>query len=184
MIQLRGTRFTSDKPSFKNHWARPPFRLPSSEGISFSPKEDGTSFKPRLRISSPKEGIAATAKKKLSECRVLVVDDDPSSVELFPLYLVKSVKSVDISGTASDALSKISKAAKNGKYDFVLCDIRLGGAKSGIDVEKEAIELSPGTRFVFISALTWDSFPKGKPALQKPTSRIDVLSLLNKLSGS
>jgi len=253
--------------SSKNILTRPPFRLPPSEDISGSLKEDGASSTPRLRIFSPKDGIVTTSKdeapttasrsstaitsthENLSKCRVLVVDDDRDSVELFPKYFserlfssvdletfkndlkVKNIaqnldekdvskinamgkwskvdfefngrtyvvektekgaliisinllKSIDIAETASDALSKISEAAKNGKYDFVLCDIRLDGEKSGIDVEKEARTLSPGTKFVFVSALPLDSFPEGKPALQKPIHQRDLLDLLNKLCDS
>jgi len=122
---------------------------------------DGSgSTKPPITPSTPamKEGIVC--KKSLSELRVLVVDDNADNAELLQLYVRKSVKSADTAESAQDALSKISEAARNGKYDLVLCDITLDNGKNGLDVEKEAKEVSPGTAFVFTTGYKAEDFSK------------------------
>ena len=136
------------------------------------------------------EGIAATA-KKLSELRVLVVDDNPDIAELFKMYMRKSVKSVDTAETASEALSKIGEAAKNGRYDVVLCDITLDSGKSGLDVEKAAKAVSPSTIFVFATGYKAEDFAKRFPnqqypetVLVKPVRKDQLLEFLGRLCDS
>ena len=134
--------------------------------------------------AEPKEAGAGEAlKKKLSECRVFVVDDDPFNVQILQIFLRKSVKSLDTAQTAQEAISMISEAAKSGGYDFVLCDIRLDNGKTGFDVESEASKTSPNTRFIFVSAYDQSTIPDGKILLQKPIYKDVLFEFLNKLYG-
>ena len=145
--------------------------------------------KPTIMPAAPalKEGIATTSKKKLSECRVLVVDDNSDNALLLSLYLKGKVKVIDISETGADAIEKIKQA----KYDIVLSDMRLDGVMTGLEVEKEAKKLSPATLFVFVTGLDRDSFAKmfsgqdsSKLVIQKPIKKDELLGFLGKLCDS
>ena len=131
-----------------------------------------------------REGIAASPRKKLSECRVLVVEDDPNIAELMQLYLRKEAKSVDTARTASTALEMIRLA----KYDIMLLDMILGGTKRGVDIEKEAKKDSPSTIFVFVTGMPQHDFSLLFPSerypeivLLKPVQKEELLSLLHQL---
>jgi len=139
--------------------------------------------------SAIREGIAV--RKALSDMRVLVVDDNPDNAMLSQIYLRKSVKSADTAETASSAIAKIGEAAKNGKYDLVLCDIMLDNGRTGFDVEKEAKALSPGTIFVFVTGHDRGGFAKNFSGqeypdlvLQKPIKKDALLEFLGKLCDS
>jgi len=125
--------------------------------------------------STLREGIA---KKSLSECRVLVVDDDSSNTELMRIRLRKEVKSVETAETAAGAISKISEAAKGEKYDLVICDMRLDGSATALDVEKEATKAIPSALFIIASGLRADELPQGAIHLKKPSTKEEVLALL------
>jgi len=127
--------------------------------------------------STLREGIVA--KKPLPECRVLVVDDDSSNTELMRFRLRKEVKSVDTAGTAAGAIAKISEAAKGEKYDLVICDMRLDGSATALDVEKEATKAIPSALFIIASGLRADELPQGAIHLKKPCTKEEVLALLS-----
>ena len=150
---------------------------------------DGFSSKPTITPAAPalKEGIATASKKKLSECRVLVVDDNSDNALLLTMYLKGKVKSTDASETARDAIEKI----KNNTYDLVLSDMSLDGRMTGLDVEKEAKKISPGTIFVFITGRDRDGFARLFPGqeypkfiIQKPCGKDALLEFLGKLCDS
>lgn len=129
--------------------------------------------------ASLKEGPAAHFRKKLSECRVLIVDDIPENAELQQIRLRKHVKSAETAETASGAILKIIEAAKNGRYEVVLCDMRLDGGATALDVEREAQKASPSTIFIITSGVEREELPEGTIYLQKPFSKEKLLELLS-----
>ena len=150
---------------------------------------NGFSSKPTITPAAPalKEGIATASKKKLSECRVLVVDDISDNALLLTMYLKGKVKAIETSETGADAIEKI----RQNKPDIVLSDMRLDGSMTGLEVEKEAKALSPATLFVFVTGLDRDNFARlfpGKeyPALtiQKPVKKDALIEFLGKLCDS
>jgi len=146
------------------------------------------SFRPPRPASQPtitpsatplKEGQASASRKKLSECRVLIVDDVSENAELQQIRLRKHVKSAETAETSSAAILMISEAAKSGKYDFVLCDMRLDGNTTALDVEKEVQKSSPSTVFIVTSGVGREELPEGTIYLQKPFGKEKLLELLS-----
>ena len=155
-------------------------------GTKPSHKDGLGDSKPAIKpsASAMKEGIATTSKKKLSDCNVLVLDDNADNAELARLYLRKSAKSVDTAETAQEAIEKMQK----NKYDIVLSDMSLGGGMTGLDVEKKAKELLPGILYAYATGRDRDGFARMFPGqeypehvLQKPVHQADLLEFLNKL---
>lgn len=77
---------------------------------------------------------------------ILIVDDDPSVVELLTMYLEKAEFSVRAVGTGPDCLTAIGKR----RPDLVLLDIMLPGM-DGYDV-CQAIRQNHGIPIIFVSA--------------------------------
>jgi CheY-like chemotaxis protein len=149
---------------------------------------DGFGGRPTVTPAMPgmKEGIIV--KKTLSDLRVLVVDDNLESALLSQLFIRKSVQSADTAETAYSAIAKIGEAAENGKYDLVLCDMNLDNGKTGLDVQKEAKTLSPGTIFVFVTGHDRAGFADAFPGqeypdlvLRKPIKKEALLEFLHQL---
>ncbi|MFA6328140.1 MAG: hypothetical protein WCY41_01705 [Candidatus Micrarchaeia archaeon] len=84
----------------------------------------------------------------------------------------------DVAHSPSEALAKISEAAKNGKYDFVVCNLDKRLGLDGLELEQKAGIISPGTQFVFTSAWEPKDFPAGKPVLRKPYTPASLVSML------
>ena len=150
---------------------------------------DGFSSKPTITPATPalKEGIFTASKKKLSDCRVLVVDDDSDNALLLTMYLKGKVKAIETSETGADAIEKI----RQNKPDIVLSDMRLDGGMTGLEVEKEAKTISPATLFVFVTGLDRVDFARMFPGqeplklvIQKPCKKDELIEFLGKLCNS
>jgi PAS domain S-box-containing protein len=105
----------------------------------------GTTFSVRLPMSMKSaDPIAATAHgietgaPRLSDVRVLVVEDDADTCDLLRTMLERAGATVRVAGTASDALSVITTSP----IDVLVADIGLPG-KNGNDLLGEARRLSP-----------------------------------------
>ena len=79
--------------------------------------------------------------------QILVVDDELSMRELLEFMLKKEGYQVSVAQNGSQAIEMLEK----GRYDLLLCDIRLGDM-TGLDVLRACREKQPNTTVVMISA--------------------------------
>lgn len=103
------------------------------------------------------EHLEEVARKEIAELmkelqvpkpKILVVDDEEEvRVHLANLIARRFACEVDRAGSGQEALDKL----KADKFDLVVLDIKMPGL-SGIDVIKEAVQFSPQTKFLAISA--------------------------------
>lgn len=77
---------------------------------------------------------------KFSELKVLIVDDEPDSLEYLKLALIKLVKEVDEASNGEEAIS----LAKNKEYNLVLMDIKMP-VVDGLEATKAIREKHPDT---------------------------------------
>lgn len=78
--------------------------------------------------------------------KVLIIDDDVDICTLLSRFLIKNGYEADIAYTAINGISKF----KEGQYDIVLCDYRLGD-KSGKDVLIEIKKINPEAIVIIIT---------------------------------
>ena len=144
---------------------------------------DGSSSKPTITPAMPalREGIFAMQQMKLSECNVLVLDDIFVNTLLLQRILRRHAKKIDAANSPSKALSMMGEAAKNGKYDLVLCDVKIGEGKTGFDVADEAANISPGTRFIFVSSGLLSSYPAERRVLPVPIDNKQLFERIGEL---
>ena len=143
----------------------------------------GGSVKPTVPFAVPAltEGIFTMQRKKLSGCKVLVLDDNPINALLLERTLRRHTNKIDTTDSPSKALSMIGAAAKNGKYDLVLCDVMVGEGKTGFNVADEAANISPGTRFIFVSAGLISSYPVEMRVLPIPIDKNQLFERIGEL---
>jgi len=77
--------------------------------------------------------------------KVLLVDDEPSLVQLLGQNLARQGHTVESAGTVQDARLRFGQS-----FDFALIDWTLPDG-SGLDVARELLELDPKVRVVFAS---------------------------------
>ena len=83
---------------------------------------------------------------------ILVVDDEEEACKPLGEFIALCFNcEVDTAISGQDALDKL----KANKFDLVILDIKMPG-KSGIDVIKEAVEFTPDTKFLAVSAYDSD----------------------------
>lgn len=79
--------------------------------------------------------------------RVLVVDDEPTLLDLFPLALASATREIETAEDGPAALKKL----RAGEFDLVLLDLRMP-VLSGIDVLREMRKRGDLTRVILCSA--------------------------------
>jgi DNA-binding response OmpR family regulator len=114
----------------------------------------------------------------------LVVEDE----WLIRLELVEELTSagwaVRDSGSGEDALMMIAKAQAEGqKMDFLVTDIRLGGAVDGWDVAESCRKAWPGLAVIYVSAnpMVESRRVEGGTMLSKPAEMKNLISLCRRL---
>lgn len=112
--------------------------------------------------------------------RVLVVDDDPAARDAIEGLLRRWGCDVATAATGDEAVARVRRQ----HADVVLCDLRLGGAESGIDVARRIGEASGGTGAC--AFLTGEPAPEriaaaratGHPVAFKPMSPAKLRALI------
>jgi CheY-like chemotaxis protein len=114
----------------------------------------------------------------------LVVEDE----WLIRLELVEELTSagwaVRDSGSGEDALKVIAQAQAAGeKMDFLVTDIRLGGAVDGWDVAEACRKAWPGLAVIYVSAnpMVESRRVEGGMMLSKPAEMTNLISLCHRL---
>jgi two-component system OmpR family response regulator len=125
----------------------------------------------------------------MSNARILVVDDDPTTRLLMQKRISKEIDAVDTAESGSQAIEKISASY----YDIVLTDLIMPGDLNGIGVLEKTKELSSSTEVILITAYATvdtavEAMKKGAADyLQKPINfdelflRIEKIINMNKL---
>ncbi|MBN1387736.1 MAG: response regulator [Bacteroidales bacterium] len=129
--------------------------------------------------------IVSGQKKKLSDARVLLVEDNISNQRIVTISLGSKVKSIDTATNGKEALDMFVKS----DYDIILMDIRLP-VLDGIEASKKIREMESGTnRYTPIIALTANAMIGDKEQcieagmddyLSKPFQPQKLLDMLNK----
>lgn len=90
--------------------------------------------------------------RQINKPKIMIVDDEKDILEYITKLIVKRfVCDTDTAASGEEALDKLKKD----KFDLVILDIKMPGL-SGIDVIKEAVKLSPETKFLVVSAYDSD----------------------------
>jgi len=124
-------------------------------------------------------------KKKLSDARVLLVEDNITNQRIVTISLASKVKSIDTATNGKEALDLFAKSV----YDIVLMDIRLP-VMDGLKASKKIREIEAGTnKYTPIIALTANAMIGDKEQcieagiddyLSKPFQPQKLLDMLNK----
>jgi DNA-binding response OmpR family regulator len=97
--------------------------------------------------------------------RLLIVDDEPSLLDLLRRYLERLGFAVDVASTPEAALEQFE--ADSTKYDCVVTDLKLPGM-SGEDMLERMRSLRPGLRALISSGSPHQPLSRGTAFLQKP----------------
>jgi len=114
--------------------------------------------------------------------KVLVIDDDIDMCALLNRFLTKNGYEVDTAHTGNKGLEKF----KEGDFDIVLCDYRLGDKKDGKDILVEIKQQKPSTIVLIITGYSdiktaVDVIRAGAyDYITKPLIPDEILSVLNK----
>ncbi|MBW5448555.1 response regulator [Cohnella sp. CFH 77786] len=118
-------------------------------------------------------------------CKVLIVDDEHYIRERLQNIIPWHEYGMNVAGLAEDGADGLAKIAAL-RPDIVISDIRMPDM-NGLDMIRRALERSPETRFVVLSA--YGEFEFAKQAIQlgvsdyllKPTQPSELLDVLTKL---
>src|SRR6202171_524322 len=83
------------------------------------------------------------------QVHILVVDDERSICELLEITFRKEGHRVEVAHNVESAKRKLESQI----FDIVISDVRMPG-ESGVDLLKFAKEISPGSLFLLLTALT------------------------------
>jgi DNA-binding response OmpR family regulator len=81
--------------------------------------------------------------------QILVVDDEPSVLEMVGELLTQEGFKVKLAATDVDALSILQREAK--QTAVLLADINLGLGVTGIDIARKAVAMSPSLEVVYLT---------------------------------
>lgn len=147
----------------------------------------GTTFELRVPVASgPVELDEAVQEPKLpAELHVLVIDDDPEVLKATRLQLEAFGYGVEAVDRALAALTAIGR----NEPDLVLCDLRLGGADTGIETIRLLRERIPALPAIL---MTGDTAPErlsdldasGLTILHKPFRSETLAAAINKTCGA
>jgi len=87
----------------------------------------------------------------LTDLRVLVVDDDPSILEVLETYLTGKGFEVRCASGGLEGLAALA----DGPYDLVLSDIQMAGC-NGFELLRAAREAAPGSAIILVTAYEED----------------------------
>ncbi len=100
----------------------------------------------------PPTSQAQNTKKSLSECRVLVVDDDEDVRDLYQINLKRSGCHVLLAENGKEAISCYQQALNNNQnIDIVILDLNLGMGLGGVEIAAEIRRIYPHTRIIVSS---------------------------------
>ena len=95
------------------------------------------------------EEPVSTAARAADSARILVVDDENTIRLVLAKYL--RTRGFDVS-TAESGDAALEALANGGKFDLMLCDVRMPGL-SGVELVPAALEIDPGLGIVMLSAV-------------------------------
>jgi DNA-binding response OmpR family regulator len=110
--------------------------------------------------------------------RILIVDDEPSILNMLRAVLEIASFEIEVAKSAADAKSRLSEKA----FDLVLTDMRMETPAAGYEVIRAAKQLSPRPAIAILTAFPISSAdwrPSGADALLVKGQ--DILSLPDKL---
>jgi two-component system response regulator HydG len=111
--------------------------------------------------------------------RILCVDDEPHVVTLKCAILEQAGHTVTASTSAHDAIDKL----RQGAYDAVVTDWRLGDADGRVVVE--AAKRNASTPVVVVSGYVAEAFQAAEPLadlyLEKPVNPEELVTIVNEL---
>ncbi|MEI6408928.1 MAG: response regulator transcription factor [Bacteroidota bacterium] len=118
----------------------------------------------------------------LNSVRALVVDDNPSFIDLIQLFLEElEIKKIFAASTYQEAVQIL----ENQKFDFILLDINLGkGAYTGIDFAYEVRKHLPDIPIIFLTSyFNEETYEKARPTrpstfLNKELSKLKLLQAI------
>ena len=114
--------------------------------------------------------------------RILVIDDDIDMCSLLNRFLSKNGYEIETAHTGNKGIEKF----KEGAFDIVLCDYRLGDKKDGKDILVEIKQLKPSTIVLIITGYSdiktaVDVIRAGAyDYITKPLIPDEILAVLNK----
>lgn len=124
-----------------------------------SEKGVGSEFTVNVTLrNSPKSFDSVKGKKiKVSDLRVLIVDDDPIACEHAKLVLEEVGIAADISLTGHEAVEKVRlKRARHELYNILLIDLRMPD-ESGIDVTRRIRDIIGNeSAIIILTSYSWD----------------------------
>jgi len=115
-------------------------------------------FVPIASVNKPTSRRAAVAKAPALKPtdskaqRVLFVEDEPALCKLAARALTKSGHSVTLAASAAEARQYLEQ----GRFEFLVSDVNLGGAEDGLSLARFVRSQQPDTRIVIISGLEED----------------------------
>jgi two-component system OmpR family response regulator len=121
-------------------------------------------------------------KEKLSDKKVLIVDDDESILEAMSTILSRYANSLDTTSNPVEVVDSYKSGDFVNKYDIVISDITMP-SKNGIEMIKEIFEFDKSMIVIFISGHSEHSFKDeatklSKNYLEKPITLRDLATVL------
>ncbi len=167
IIQEHGGRISVD--SRVGRWTRFVIELPVTSGSSAAPLPAA-----EPQAAAPRDSLAEPAGQDLS---VLIVDDEPSVVEILYQVMGPEGFAIDTAANGSAALAKILKR----KFDLVITDLKMPGM-SGTELHARVKEIDPllAGRMIFTTGDTVSADTQvflertGNPCIEKPFVLEDV----------
>ena len=140
-------------------------------------------FFPRAGAAAPPRRAAAQWMPATPEATgqvVLLVEDEPTVLEVAQAMLVDAGFRVIPASDAGDALTALHSGAA---IDALVCDVVLPGGASGFDIAREACRIRPGLRAILVSGYAADVLARlggdsGFELLAKPYTRDDLVRLV------
>lgn len=104
-------------------------------------------------------------KTKRKKLKILLVEDDGYMSDIIKNYAESEGYKIDAALSFDDAVKIF--VDKNGKYDVLIVDFRLGnaGGKNGMDVHEQATKKNPNIKTIMISA--FGNYPVKKEAFKR-----------------
>jgi DNA-binding response OmpR family regulator len=105
-------------------------------------------LRPAVEETAKPSGDSTRLFPALARRRFLVIDDEPTLVDLLHTFLTQQGSSVDTAGSGNLGLQKLLKE----DYDAIVCDLRMPGL-SGEELFRNLEEVKPAAmaRFLFVT---------------------------------
>ena len=113
--------------------------------------------------------------KSIETCRVLVIDDEPSVLQVLVLMLKKiGFKTIDTADNGEQGINRIDRNT----YDLIFTDIKMPGV-TGDQVLDYIRNQNHSTPVIGISGTPWLLTDQFDAALSKPFTKSDLVEILD-----